>query len=279
MEGEDKDKFVCAFDGELTRVRDGKRCTIAELLIRHIQSNPFYLDPSTTPRSDSPRKRIEEVLYSFYYQTDTQGLNVKISNRKEISFTGYGFMPADEAKLFQDNRVLDLTKSNLRSNEIGTISHTKGTLTEYPGRGIAVTCGGLFFYTDYDSGLYDLLTKIGVWIVFKGALKAVIGKVTVPFASIVWAYHHGLISDDVETGTAIVAAHKHFTEMKKEVDHLTGNRSNNSLYALALVHRETNTSVNWCDLISEGSCWQCIKKSWSVIIYSNTVCFWSCKGF
>ena len=115
-----KEKFVCAFDGELSRMQDGGRYTIADLLVRHIQANgPFYLDPNTTPRTASPKKRIEEVIYSLYYQKplNTTGLKIKIANRKGIIFTSYGFMSADEAKLLQHNTVVELTKSNVRSAE------------------------------------------------------------------------------------------------------------------------------------------------------------------
>ena len=90
-------KFVCAFDGELSRVQSGKRYTIADLLVRYIQVNgPFYLDPNTTPRSQHPQKRIEEILYSLYYQKPViQGLKIKIANRKGIGFSSYNFMSAD----------------------------------------------------------------------------------------------------------------------------------------------------------------------------------------
>ena len=87
-----KEKFVCAFDGELSRMQDGGRYTIADLLVRHIQANgPFYLDPNTTPRTASPKKRIEEVIYSLYYQKplNTTGLKIKIANRKGIIFTSW----------------------------------------------------------------------------------------------------------------------------------------------------------------------------------------------
>ncbi|MGE9970920.1 hypothetical protein [Candidatus Pseudoscillospira sp. SGI.172] len=67
--------------------------------------------------------------------------------------------------------------------------------------------------------------------------------VIVPFATIVWAYRHGLIPDNVKAEKAILAAHKYFTTMELEVDHLTENKSNNCLYALALVHGNTNTSL------------------------------------
>lgn len=99
------------------------------------------------------------------------------------------------------------------------------------------------FYTDYDAGLLSLLQKIGAWTVGKGALKAVVGKDRIPFSTIVWAWHHGLILDGVEANKAILAAHRYFTTLGLEVDHLTGNKSNNCLYALALVHGDINTSL------------------------------------
>lgn len=238
-------KFVCAFDGELSRVQNGKRYTIADLLVRYIQVNgPFYLDPNTTPRSQHPQKRIEEILYSLYYQKPViQGLKIKIANRKGIGFSSYNFMSADEAKLLQHNVVIELTKRNIRSDDMGTHVHTNGTFCLDSANRIVGTCAGMFFYTDYAAGLFDLLQKIGVWTVTKGALKAVIGKAKVPFATIVWAYRHGLIPDNVKAEKAILAAHKYFTTMELEVDHLTENKSNNCLYALALVHGNINTSL------------------------------------
>ena len=247
-----KEKFVCAFDGELSRMQDGGRYTIADLLVRHIQANgPFYLDPNTTPRTASPKKRIEEVIYSLYYQKplNTTGLKIKIANRKGIIFTSYGFMSADEAKLLQHNTVVELTKSNVRSAERGTYVHTNGIFYHESAASagqknkIIGTCDGMTFYTDYDAGLLSLLQKIGAWTVGKGALKAVVGKDRIPFSTIVWAWHHGLILDGVEANKAILAAHRYFTTLGLEVDHLTGNKSNNCLYALALVHGDINSSL------------------------------------
>lgn len=251
-----KEKFVCAFDGELSRMQNGGRYTIANLLVRHIQTNgPFYLDPNTTPRTASPKKRIEEVLYSLYYQEslNATGLKIKIANRRGISFTSYDFMSADEAKLLQHNTVIELTKNNIRSAEQGTYVHTNGIFYHGPAisaggkvasfNGIVGICSGMAFYTDYDAGLLSLLQKIGAWIVSKGALKAVVGKDRVPFSTIVWAYHHRLIQDSAKPDKAILAAHRYFTTLGLEVDHLTGNKSNNCLYALALVHGDINTSL------------------------------------
>lgn len=252
-----KEKFVCAFDGELSRIQDGERHTIADLLVRHIQTNgPFYLDPNTTPRTASPKKRIEEVLYSLYYQKslNAPGLKIKIANRGKIIFTSYGLMPAGEAKLLQHNTVIELTKNNIRSAERGTYVHTNGVFYHGPAisaggnfvsfNGIVGTCKGEAFFTDYDAGLFSLLQKISVWTVSnRGALQAVVGKDRVPFSTIVWAYHHRLIQDSAKTDKAILAAHRYFTTLGLEVDHLTGNKSNNCLYALALVHGDINTSL------------------------------------
>lgn len=237
------DKFVCAFDGELSRVQNGERYTIAELLIKYIQDNgPFYLDPNTTPRSRHPQKRIEEVLFSLYNQ-NAAGFRIRIANRKKIRFANYNSIPADEAKLLQNNKVLELTKHNIRGDDVGTNVHTNGTFFVDADSRIVGTCNGKFYFTDYAAGLFDLLQKIGVWAVTKGALKAVVGTARVPFATIVWAYHHGLIPEDVEADKAILAVHRFFTTMELEVDHLTENKSNNCLYALALVHGNTNTSL------------------------------------
>lgn len=252
-----KKKFVCAFDGELSRMQDGERHTIADLLIRHIQTNgPFYLDPNTMPRTAAPKKRIEEVLYSLYYQKplNTSGLKIKIANRKRISFTSYGFMPADEAELFQRYTVIGLTKNNIRSAEQETYVHTNGVFYHGPAfsadgnvvsfNGIVGTCKGEAFFTDYDAGLFSLLQKISAWdISHRGALQAKVGGSKTPFSTIVWAWHHGLISDSIEADKAILAAHRYYSTLGLEVDHLTESKSNNCLYALALVHRDINISL------------------------------------
>lgn len=237
------EKFVCAFDGELSRVQNGKRYTIAELLIKYIRANgPFYLDPNTTPRSRHPKRRIEEVLFSLYNQ-NADGFRIRVTNRKGTRFTNYNSVPTDEAKLFQHNVIVELTKHNIRDDDVGTYVHTNGTFFVDADSRIVGTCNGMFFFTDYAVGLFELLQKVGVWAVTKGALKAVIGKARVPFATIVWAYHHGLIPDTVKADKAILSVHRYFTTMELEVDHLTGNKSNNYLYALALIRRDINTSL------------------------------------
>ena len=54
-----KEKFVCAFDGELSRMQDGGRYTIADLLVRHIQANgPLFILTQTLHQEQQAPKSV-----------------------------------------------------------------------------------------------------------------------------------------------------------------------------------------------------------------------------
>lgn len=250
----DKNQIVCAFDGHIRKEKGSEQRCISELLIEYIQEHgTAYLDPCVIARFGAPQKRVEEVLYSLYNDKsieDAAKLNIKLVNRKKkisiSSTSAWCDIPTDEIELFKNNHVYDMSNNNLISNEKYSCFHTNGGFVG-DGNAIIGGCKGRKFYTNYDKKLLTILKKIRPWNLDKrGALVATVARGKhIPFSTIVWAYHHGLIPHDTDatsTINSIVAVHRHFLLMGLEVDHLTENVQHNFLYGLVLMQGDINSS-------------------------------------
>lgn len=240
---------VCAFDGGLVRMRQGKWRAVADLLAEDIQENGlFYLDKCSLPRrsntskqGEKPERSIEKVLYRLYYLQDSGASKIKLANRQGINIVSK-IRDENEANLLKENTVFDLSAGNIKSEVRGASAYNMGTIF-YDGSNIGISYNGEIFYTNYEKKLLTLLKKVRSWSVEgKEALRAEMGK-SVPFAAIVWAYHHGLIPDEADANAAIMKGYDRLMEQGLEVDHLTENKRNNYLYALAAVPKRINSTL------------------------------------
>lgn len=249
--------FVCAFDGGIKRERNGVWYTVADLLAKHIEDHSqFWFANGGTPRSGRPSRRIEEVLNAIYTDTSLKSeedFTVSIASRSGILFSSYDWMPEDEANLFYNNKVIDLTQRNIRTCIDGSIAHEKGMILHgvifdehgksFDIKGIAVVCRGEWFFTYYTEALLNILRKISFWEISKGgALKTMIKGKNIAFSTIIYGYVHNMIHDGPNVKSDILATHNLLMKQKCEIDHMTENKHINLPWLLVKVKKGTNRS-------------------------------------
>lgn len=234
-----------AFDGELSRMRDGERKTVADWMISFIEKGGAFRECSGRFPINSQGVRLEEALLAVY-------LNVPFADAKQTEarvgfpkrFTISGLSDDEEQAMFHNHPVFDLTINNIRGAGYGA-AYTTNTTVYHDGRSIHVRCKGAEFQTGYDAGLYGLMRRVPTWNVNdQGRLKVYLsGRKIVPSSELIWAYHHSLIGDDPNVRKAMLEAHKRLRSQKVEIDHLSDRVENQYISLLAAMSALANHQI------------------------------------
>lgn len=217
------------------------------------------LPPSIQTARDYGNTSFEKLLGKLYF--DAKNDRISLVERRYTKF-------------FSGLKVYNFTRSNLKSFNYPS-SHTYNHKTQNGkdtdtyinivenGKSISIYYRqfdnkGIIlepeltkrFFTEYSKELHTALKRLSGWALNGGALTVLVNKTPVAFAEIVWLYRHNKLNmNDFEN--SLFEAHKELRTSKLLVDHLTHNKENNCLWALALVSDDVNRQLKARDKIKK----------------------------
>lgn len=240
-------RLCYAFDGELSRVRDGERKTVAEWLGEYIDEKGAFHKNDTQFPANGHSERIEAVLFALYRNVSFDAIrdaNAHVGFRGKIAI--HGLADEEERTLYRVCRVFDLSINNIRGIGCGA-GYTTNAMIYTDGRSIFIRCKDMVFQTDYDAGLYKLLQRVTAWnINQQGRLKTHLsGRVIVPFAEVVGGYYHGWIAANApDIKAALTDLHKQIRTVDLQIDHMCDRPENQYIALLAALPAKANHQIS-----------------------------------
>lgn len=264
------EEIGCLFDNDMKGGKTVEECLRKFILNDGESPRMFYFDRRTVDKSDGfvPAIRTANNLGDISLQ--------KLLNKLYHGITECKVTLIEHSAIqnYQGVKVYDFTKSNLKSIKYpkpDSINHKtqngKNTTTY-----INIVPDGNFisiyyrrfdnkgiigepelikrFFTEYSEELLRALNCLSGWALNGGALTVLINKTPVAFAEVVWLHRHNKL-DMNEFENSLFEAHKELRANELLVDHMTHDKENNCLWALALVSDDVNKKLQERDKIKK----------------------------
>lgn len=172
---------------------------------------------------------------------ELKALRIRMSVPHPIMIIGAEELNRDEFKDENGKRYLIywLSRTAIHSEKRFSWDHSRGVIYNDLGSTV-VTWEGELFWVDKNEGLEKILQRLSNKKIEEGALKLRVGGEYIPLGAVVYIYFTIIKAEGVEEISLINDGYKSYREQDYVVDHLTENKQNNHIWALALMPHWVN---------------------------------------